>query len=51
MIPKKEQKWSSDNEDFGFEQKNFEPWALQGERYVKLLLTMEVVRIWFPKRW
>ena len=35
----------------GFGQKNFEPGALQGERYVKLLLIVAVVRIWFPERW
>ena len=35
----------------GFGQILFEPVALKGERYVKLLLIVEVVRIWFPKRW
>jgi hypothetical protein len=28
----------------------FEPDALMGEMYVKLLFIVEVVRIWFPKR-
>ena len=35
----------------GFEQIFFEPGALPRERHVKLLLIVEVVRIWFPKRW
>ena len=35
----------------GFGQKIFEPAALQGKRYEKLLLIVAVVRIWFPKRW
>ena len=35
----------------GFEQIFFKPYALLGERYVTLLLIVEVVRIWFPKRW
>ena len=34
----------------GFEQIFFEPSALQGERYVKLLLIVVAMRIWFPKR-
>ena len=35
----------------GFRQKKFEPRALQGGRYVKLLLIVAAVRVWFPKRW
>ena len=51
MIPKKEQKRSSDNEDSWLRTKNFRTRCTSGERNVKLLLTVAVVRIWFPKRW
>ena len=34
----------------GFRQIFFEPDVLPGERYVKLLLIVAIVRIWFPKR-
>ena len=50
MIPKKEKKKSNDNEDSWLRTIVFEPGALQGGRYVKVLLIVTVVRIWFPKR-
>jgi hypothetical protein len=34
----------------GFGKHKFKPDALPGERYVKLLFIVEIVRIWFPKR-
>jgi hypothetical protein len=51
VITKKEQRKGSNNEDSWLLTNIFEPDALLGERYVKLLLIVAVVRIWFPKRW
>jgi hypothetical protein len=51
VISKKEQRQSSNNEYPWLRTNIFEPNALSGERYVKLLLIMAIVRIWFPKRW
>ena len=51
MIPKKSKSRVTTMKIFGFRQNFFELGALQGERYVKLLLIVVVVRIWLPKRW
>ena len=51
MIPRKEQKQSNDNEDSCLQTKIFRTRCTLGGKYVKLLLIVIVVRIWFPNRW
>ena len=51
MIPKKEQKQSNNNEDSWLQTNFFRTRCTLGGKYVKLLLIVTVVRIWFPKRW